>query len=154
MDPYEILGLSSRDSEKKIKERYRFLMKKYHPDLNLGNEAAAELSRIYVQAYREIIDGEEEDEAVETFFRDVARAAAESRRQDIEKMSIRIRMVLPGEYPNFRGIEAIKQKMKEARIPGTPWIGSSVKETLEEMVKMGEIEYVRHKGYRMKRERE
>ncbi len=42
MDPYKVLGVSPGASEEEIKRAHRTLAKKYHPDINPGNEAAAE----------------------------------------------------------------------------------------------------------------
>lgn len=41
-NPYEILGIARNAGEKEIKAAYRKLAKQYHPDLNLGNQEAAE----------------------------------------------------------------------------------------------------------------
>ncbi|MBQ3796014.1 MAG: J domain-containing protein [Butyrivibrio sp.] len=42
MDPYKVLGVAPGASEEEIKRAHRTLAKKYHPDLNPGNAAAAE----------------------------------------------------------------------------------------------------------------
>ncbi len=57
MDPYKVLGLSPDASDEEIKKAYRTLSKKYHPDLNPGNEAAAEKMRQINAAYDMIQKG-------------------------------------------------------------------------------------------------
>ena len=53
-DPYKVLGLSPDASDEEVKRAYRRLAKKYHPDLNPGDEAAAkEMQRINA-AYEQI----------------------------------------------------------------------------------------------------
>ena len=36
MDPYKVLGLEPGASDEEVKQAYRRLAKKYHPDLKIG----------------------------------------------------------------------------------------------------------------------
>lgn len=56
-DPYKILGVSPGASEEDITKAYRRLAKKYHPDLNPGDEAAAEKMSEINAAYDKIKNG-------------------------------------------------------------------------------------------------
>lgn len=56
-DPYEILGVSRNASDEEIKKAYRDLAKKYHPDRNPGNEAAAKMMNEINTAYDAIKNG-------------------------------------------------------------------------------------------------
>ena len=56
-DPYKVLGVSPNASEEEIKKAYRSLSKKYHPDLNPGDEKAAEKMRDINEAYDMIQKG-------------------------------------------------------------------------------------------------
>lgn len=53
-DPYEVLGVSRDASQDEIKKAYRKLAKKYHPDLNPGDEQAAKKMSEINQAYDQI----------------------------------------------------------------------------------------------------
>ncbi|MBQ2650291.1 MAG: J domain-containing protein [Clostridia bacterium] len=53
-DPYSVLGLSPGASEEEVRKAYRALAKKYHPDLNPGDAAAAERMKEVNAAYEQI----------------------------------------------------------------------------------------------------
>ncbi len=55
--PYEILGVSPGASEEEVTRAYRALAKKYHPDLNPGNEEAARKMAEVNAAYEAIKSG-------------------------------------------------------------------------------------------------
>ena len=53
-DPYKVLGVSRDASDEEIKQAYRKLAKKYHPDLNPGDEEAARTLQAVNAAYEQI----------------------------------------------------------------------------------------------------
>lgn len=59
-DPYEVLGVSRDASDEEIKKAYRDLTKKYHPDLNPGDEEAAKKMNEINAAYDQIKSGNTE----------------------------------------------------------------------------------------------
>ena len=56
-DPYKVLGVAPSASEEEIKKAYRDLSKKYHPDLNPGDENAARKMSEINAAYDQIQKG-------------------------------------------------------------------------------------------------
>jgi len=56
-DPYEVLGVSSIDSQEEITKAYRKLAKKYHPDLNQGDEDSTRKMSEINAAYQQIKSG-------------------------------------------------------------------------------------------------
>ena len=55
-DPYSVLGLTPDASDEEVKRAYRALAKKYHPDMNPGDQHAAEMMNRINAAYDEIKD--------------------------------------------------------------------------------------------------
>ncbi|MBQ8835323.1 MAG: J domain-containing protein [Oscillospiraceae bacterium] len=53
-DPYKVLGVSPDASDDEIKRAYRKLAKKYHPDLNPGDQEAARKMQEVNAAYEQI----------------------------------------------------------------------------------------------------
>lgn len=62
-DPYKILGVSPDASDEEIKQAYRKLAKKYHPDLNPGDENAAKKMQQINAAYEQIKNPEKANPA-------------------------------------------------------------------------------------------
>lgn len=56
-DPYKVLGVSPEASDEEVKKAYRDLTKKYHPDLNPGDEDAARKMNDINAAYDAIKNG-------------------------------------------------------------------------------------------------
>lgn len=65
-DYYKILGVDKSASDSDIKQAYRKLAKKYHPDLNQGDEAASEKLKEINEAY-EVLGDKEKRKKYDTF---------------------------------------------------------------------------------------
>ena len=57
-DYYEVLGLKRGASQKEIKQAYRKLARKHHPDVNPGDKSAEERFKEINQAYEVLNDAE------------------------------------------------------------------------------------------------
>lgn len=74
MNPYELLGVDRNADLDEIKRAYRKLAKELHPDVNAGDEAAAERFKSVTAAYNLLADRRKRAE----FDRNVARASGEA----------------------------------------------------------------------------
>lgn len=57
LDPYQILGVAHDASDEEVTKAYKSLAKKYHPDLNPGNQEAAQKMSELNAAYDDIKSG-------------------------------------------------------------------------------------------------
>lgn len=62
MDYYKILGVAPQADEDQIKQAYRRLAKKYHPDLNPNDSEAEEKFKNVVEAYETLGDADKRKE--------------------------------------------------------------------------------------------
>lgn len=62
-DPYKVLGVSPDASDEEIKQAYRRLAKKYHPDLNPGDQEAAKKMQQINAAYEQIKNPEKQTQS-------------------------------------------------------------------------------------------
>jgi len=58
---YKILGVSVRATEDQIRQSFRVLALRWHPDKNQGNPAASARFREVLEAYETLIDGSKRD---------------------------------------------------------------------------------------------
>lgn len=65
-DYYKTLGVDKKATESEIKKAYRKLAKKYHPDMNQGDEAAANKFKEVTEAY-EVLSDKDKRQQYDTF---------------------------------------------------------------------------------------
>ena len=56
MDLYIVLGVAQGATETEIKRAYRRLARRYHPDINPGDQTAAARFRQILEAYETLVD--------------------------------------------------------------------------------------------------
>lgn len=56
-DPYKVLGIPTTATDDEVKQAYRRLAKKYHPDANPGDKVAEQRMKEINAAYDQIING-------------------------------------------------------------------------------------------------
>ena len=66
-DPYKVLGVSPDASDDEIKQAYRRLAKKYHPDRNPGDEEAAKKMQEVNAAYEQIKNPEKSQHSQQSY---------------------------------------------------------------------------------------
>src|SRR5262245_48073455 len=81
MDLYVVLGVRQEASESEIKRAYRRLARRFHPDINPGDNAAAAHFQQVLEAYETLID---RDRRVRYDSGETASAPAEARRGGFE----------------------------------------------------------------------
>lgn len=57
-DPYKVLGIPTTATDDEVKQAYRRLAKRYHPDANPGDKAAEQRMKEINAAYDRIINGD------------------------------------------------------------------------------------------------
>ncbi|HWQ58876.1 MAG TPA: J domain-containing protein [Clostridia bacterium] len=57
IDPYKVLGVPTTATDDEVKQAYRRLAKRYHPDANPGNKVAEQRMKEINAAYDQIING-------------------------------------------------------------------------------------------------
>lgn len=80
---YEVLGVNKNASDSEIKRAYRQMAKKYHPDLNKGNEEAEEKFKEAANAYEILIDPSSRQEYDKTLSNE-SRTSHNKKRQQSE----------------------------------------------------------------------
>src|SRR5271157_3110473 len=80
--PYEILGVTASSSQDEIKNAYRNLAKKYHPDLNPGNKDAEKKFKEIAGAYELIGTSENRVKFDRGDFDEEARGRTETRSKE------------------------------------------------------------------------
>jgi len=93
--PYEVLGVSPGASKDEITKAYRRLAKKYHPDLNPGDRAAAQKMSEINAAYEQIKNGTADQGDYDN---DYDSYSGQYSREDIEKLFLARKYIIGQQY--------------------------------------------------------
>ena len=85
MDPYQILGIESNASQEEIKQAYRRLAMKWHPDRNQNSNAAKEHFHQAAEAYKILFDKTPK----ESYGRAEAKRSDQSQQRDSDRSTSR-----------------------------------------------------------------
>ncbi len=111
-DLYKVLGLKSGATLDEIKDAYRVLAKRYHPDLNKGKRAGEEFSRV-ASAYKMLTVREREKRLIDFPVRDRGRSGTKvSPDADISSYG---EMLLSAKTPDMRAFAARRLKTSGKR---------------------------------------
>src|SRR5207302_4271605 len=80
-DYYELLGVGRKARQKEIRQAYRKLARKYHPDLNLGDKSAEEKFKQVQEAY-DVLSDAKKREMYDQFGFDAQRRTAVAAEQE------------------------------------------------------------------------
>lgn len=127
---YEVLGLDRRCSQDQIRDAYRLLAKRYHPDLNQGAAAAARRTRELNDAY-ETLGEPARRRAYDRELERVSQSAAPGRGAKIthnivQEVRLRVEDFLRGTILNVqvkdpanpRGVESYRVEIPAMTAPG------------------------------------
>src|ERR1700745_1967696 len=91
-DYYELLGVSRKAPQKEIRQAYRKLARKYHPDLNPGDKSAEEKFKQVQEAYDVLSDTKNRQMYAQFGF-------------DAERRGAMPPEAAPGEHFDFQGFD-------------------------------------------------
>ena len=89
-DYYEVLGVPKDADDATLKKAYRTLAKKYHPDANPGDQAAADKVKEASEAYSVLSDPEKRRQLAAPPLQNRLRGRADADREDLARRPQRV----------------------------------------------------------------